>query len=238
MENKGTYVQQLFSSIADRYDAINTLLSFNRAKYWRRFAVSKAGLNPGEKVLDVATGTGKLALALANKIGGRSEVIGIDFSPKMLDRAKENLRKAGGQNVALIQANAEALPFPDCIFDYVTAGFAVRNFADIEQSLQETTRVLRQGGKLVSLEFSLPQNRILRGIYRLYIFGLVPLIGGLLSRNWHAYTYLPRSIAQFPSPLELKEIMERMGLSNIVIYPLTRGTVTVHVGTKEFGDDG
>ena len=237
MRNKETYVQRLFSSIADRYDTLNTLLSLNRDKYWRRFAVSKAGLNSGEKVLDVATGTGKLALELADKVGGRGEVIGIDFCPKMLEKAKENLREAGCQNIALIQANAKALPFQDCIFDCAANGFGLRNVADIEQTLQEMTRVLRQGGKLICLEFGLPQNRIFRGIYRLYLFGLVPLVGGLLSRNWHAYIYLPRSIAEFPSPLELRELMEKTGLRNTVVYPLTLGTVTVHVGTKKPGDD-
>ena len=238
MGNKEIYVHKMFSSLADKYDTLNTLLSFNRDKYWRGFAVSKAGLNSGGKVLDVATGTGKLALELADKVGGQGEVIGIDFCQKMLDKAKDNLRKAGCQNVALIQTNAEALPFQDCIFDCATTGFALRNVADIKQTLQEMTRVLKLRGKLVCLEFSLPQNRIFRGIYRFHIFSLIPLIGGLLSRDWHAYTYLPRSIVEFPSPVKLREIMEKIGLRDIVVYPLTLGTVTVYLGTKRAGDDG
>jgi len=237
MGNKETYVQKMFSSIADKYDTLNTLLSLNRDKYWRRFAVSKAALNRGEKVLDVATGTGKLALELADKVGERGEVIGIDFCLEMLDKAKDNLRKAGCQNVALVQANAEALPFPDCIFDCATAGFVLRNVSDIEKTLQEMTRVLRPTGKLVCLEFSQPQNSIFRGIYRLYISGVLPFIGGLLSRNWHAYSYLPRSIVGFPSPLEVREVMEQTGLRNIAVYPLTFGTVTVYIGNKKSGDD-
>ncbi len=237
MANKETHVQQMFSSIAGYYDALNTLLSFNRDKYWRRFAISKVGLNSGEKILDVATGTGKLALELADKVGERGEVIGIDLCPEMLDKAKDNLRKAGRQNIALVQANAEALPFQDCIFDCATAGFVLRNVADIEQTLQEMTRVLRPTGKLVCLEFSQPRNRIFRGIYRLYLSGLLPLIGGLISRNWHAYRYLPRSIVGFPSPLEVRKIMEKIGLRNIAVYSLTFGTVTVYIGTKKSRDD-
>jgi demethylmenaquinone methyltransferase/2-methoxy-6-polyprenyl-1,4-benzoquinol methylase len=237
MRDKETRVQRMFSSIAGYYDVLNTLLSFSRDKYWRRYAVSKAGLNSGEKILDLATGTGKLALELADKVGEQGDVIGIDFCPEMLHKAKDNSRKARYQNVVLIQANANALPFQDCTFDCVAAGFVLRNVADIESTLQEVTRVLRPTGKLVCLEFSQPRNTIFRGLFRLYIFGVIPFLGALLSRSWHAYSYLPRSIVEFPSPVELREAMEKIGLRNIEIYPLTFGTVTVLIGTKKYGNN-
>jgi len=233
MGDKDTYVQKMFSSIANRYDLLNTLLSFNRDKYWRQFTVAKTELRNGERVLDIATGTGKLALELSEKLGEEGKVTGIDFCPDMLSNARQKLKKAGYKNVELIQINAESLPFPDSTFDCATIGFGLRNMSDIKQVLQETTRVLREGRRLVCLEFSLPGNQIFRWIYHLYSYTLLPLFGWLISGNRDAYLYLPRSIEAFPSPAQLEEIMETAGLENIEIYPLTLGIVTVHVGTKK-----
>lgn len=227
MEDKATYIHGMFSAIADKYDLHNTLLSFNRDKHWRRFAVSKTGVIGGERTLDVATGTGKLARELAEEVGERGEVIGIDFCQRMLYKAKS--RKA---NTELVLATSESLPFPDNTFDCATIGFALRNVADIEKTLQETTRVIKPGGKAVCLEFSLPRHRIFKKIYRFYLFDILPFIGGLISGYKEAYTYLPRSIEEFPEPEELKQTMERVGLKEVQFYPLTWGIVTVHLGTK------
>ena len=233
MGDKDTYVRKIFASIANRYDLLNTLLSFNQDTYWRKFAVAKTELRNGERALDVATGTGKLALELSEKLGEEGKVTGIDFCQTMLTNARQKLAKEGHQNMELIQTNAESLPFPDNTFDCATIGFGLRNMSDIKQVLRETTRVLREGRRLVCLEFSLPGNQIFRWIYHLYSYTLLPLLGWLISGNRDAYLYLPKSIEAFPSPVQLEEFMETAGLENIEIYPLTLGIVTVHIGTKK-----
>jgi len=233
MGEKDAYVKKMFSSIAKSYDFLNTLLSFNCDKYWRKFTVSKTGLGYGGKALDAATGTGELALELAAKVRREGMVTAIDFSREMLSNAQDKLRKAQYKNIELIRTNVLALPFTDNTFDCATIGFGLRNVTNIKQTLQEMVRVLKVDGRLVCLEFSQPGQRILRWIYHLYIFGLLPLLGWLISRNRDAYTYLPRSIKGFPSPLQLRQTMEKAGLTNIEVYPLTLGIVTVHVGTKK-----
>lgn len=230
--NKEAYVHQMFSSIAGNYDLLNTLLSFNRDKYWRGFAISKAGLRVGGEALDVATGTGKLALELARKVGEGGKVTGVDFCQEMLNRAQDKLAKRGCHNVKLTLARAEALPFPDNTFDCATIGFGLRNVADIEQTVQEMTRVVKVGARVVCLEFSQPGNRIFRAIYQPYLFHVLPFLGELVSRNGNAYTYLPRSIVRFFRPHELRQVMEKVGLKDIEIYFLTMGIVAVHIGVK------
>jgi demethylmenaquinone methyltransferase/2-methoxy-6-polyprenyl-1,4-benzoquinol methylase len=227
MEDKAAYVRNMFSAIADKYDFQNTLLSFNRDKHWRKFAVSKTGVTGGESILDVATGTGKLALDLAEKTGEKGEVIGIDFCREMLLKARGKK-----ENVELVMATSDSLPFPNDTFDCATIGFALRNVTDMAKTLQETTRAIKPGGKVVCLEFSRPRNRIFQKIYRLYLFNVLPLIGGLLSGHKEAYTYLPRSIEEFPGPEELKLTMEGIGLKDVQFYPLTWGITWVHIGTK------
>jgi demethylmenaquinone methyltransferase/2-methoxy-6-polyprenyl-1,4-benzoquinol methylase len=231
--NKETYIHKMFSSIADNYDFLNSLLSFNRDKYWRKFAISKIEPVAGVQVLDVATGTGALALELARKVDKGSKVVGVDFSREMLCRAQNKLAKRQCHNLGLICAKAEALPFPDDTFDYVSIGFALRNMAEMEQVLREMTRVLKMGGKILCLEFSQPQHKIFRRIYYFYIFHILPFLGWAISRNKEAYAYLPKSIAGFASPTELKQAMEKVGLGDIVVYPLTLGIATVHVAVKE-----
>ncbi|HJX70097.1 MAG TPA: bifunctional demethylmenaquinone methyltransferase/2-methoxy-6-polyprenyl-1,4-benzoquinol methylase UbiE [Dehalococcoidia bacterium] len=227
MEDKAAYVRNAFLAIADKYDLLNTLLSFNRDSYWRRFAASKAGVRGGERTLDVATGTGKLAVELAKEVGERGEVVGIDFCQRMLYKAKN--KKI---NIELVLATLESLPFPDNTFDCATIGFALRNVTDIERTLQEMTRVIKRGGKVVCLEFAPPRRRLFQKIYRFYLFTILPFIGGLISRQREVYAYLPRSIVEFPRPEELKQTMEGVGLKEVQFYPLTWGIVSVHVGTK------
>ena len=227
MEDKAAYVRHAFSAIADTYDLLNTLLSFNRDKYWRKFAVSKTGLKEGEIALDVATGTGKLAVELTKKAGERGKVIGIDFCRRMLYKAK-NRKK----NMELMLATSERLPFPDNTFDCAAIGFALRNVTDIKKTLQEITRVVKPGRKVVCLEFARPRHQLFQKIYRFCLFAILPFIGGLISRQKEVYTYLPRSIMEFPAPEEVKQLIEGVGLKDVQFYPLTWGIVTVHVGTK------
>jgi demethylmenaquinone methyltransferase/2-methoxy-6-polyprenyl-1,4-benzoquinol methylase len=229
MAKKARYVHGMFSSIAHRYDLLNTLLSLNRDKYWRRFAVEHSGLASGESAIDVATGTGELAIELAKAVGPNGKVVGVDFCREMLDIAEE---KCKGRCIELAEGNAQELPCPDGTFDLATIGFALRNVESVEKTLKEMVRVVKPGGKVISLEFSQPDNRLFRRIYYMYFFKILPMAGGLISRNKEAYSYLPSSVARFPGKTELKEIMEKAGLEDIEIYSLTRGIVAVHVGVK------
>lgn len=237
MASKEVYICRVFSAIAGRYDFLNALLSFNRDKRWRKFAVSRAELGHGEIVLDIATGTGDLALELARRVGEGGEVIGIDFCAEMLIKAREKIQKTYCHNLRLVCAKAEALPFPDDTFDCVSIGFALRNVSVIEQALGEMARVLRVGGNLVCLEFSRPQHKVFRRIYRLYIFLVLPFLGRVISRNREAYAYLPRSIMEFPSSFEIKRIMRKVGLRDIMVYPLTFGVATTYIAIKRASCD-
>ena len=225
MEAKTAYIQDMFSSIAHRYDLLNTLLSLNRDKYWRRFAASKASLKRGGTVLDLATGTGRLASELAEGVGEEGRVVGIDFCERMLIKAKN-------KRIELALADAASLPFADNTFDCAAIGFGLRNLANVEKTLQEISRVVKAGGEVVCLEFSLPHNRLFRKIHRFFLYNVLPPIGGLISRRRAAYEYLPRSISDFSNPEKLKQLLEEAGLEDIQIYPLTWGAVTVHVGVK------
>lgn len=229
MAKKAKHVHGMFSSIAPRYDLLNTLLSLNRDRYWRRFAVERSGLKPGGSAIDVATGTGELAIELAKAVGPEGRVVGVDFCREMLDIAEE---KCEGLCIELAEGNAQKLPYPDNEFDLATIGFALRNVEDIEKTLKEMARVVKPGGRVISLEFTQPDNRLFRRIYYTYFFKILPAVGGLISRNKDAYSYLPRSVARFPSKTELKEIMERAGLGDVEIYSLTGGIVAVHIGVK------
>lgn len=224
MKTKATQVHKMFSAIAERYDFLNTVLSFSRDKYWRRFTVGALNLEGSETVLDVATGTGTLAKEIAAKSG---EVIGLDFCRTMLLRAK-----GVASNMELVLAASEQCPFRDNSFDGATMAFALRNVSDIERTIRETTRVVKEGGRVACLEFSRPRNRLLRRGHRLYLTTALPVIGRLFSGNREAYLYLGKSILEFCEPQELKEIMERAGLGDVHYHPLTWGVVTVHVGSK------
>ncbi len=229
MAKKAKYVHQMFSSIAPRYDLLNTLLSLNRDKYWRKFAVERSGIGPGESAIDVATGTGRLAIELANAVGQDGKVIGVDFCREMLDIAEEKRR---GLCIELAEGNAQELPYPDDTFDLATIGFALRNVENVEKTLKEMTRVVKPGGKVISLEFTQPDNILFRRFYYTYFFKILPIFGRAISRDKGAYSYLPASVVRFQSKTELKELMKKAGLKDIELYSLTGGIVAVHIGVK------
>ncbi|HDL14715.1 MAG TPA: bifunctional demethylmenaquinone methyltransferase/2-methoxy-6-polyprenyl-1,4-benzoquinol methylase UbiE [Euryarchaeota archaeon] len=229
VREKTVKINRMFSSIADRYDLANTLLSFNTDTFWRRFAVEKTGVTSGNKVLDVATGTGKIAFQLEKKVGVAGFVAGVDFNEEMLKIAKT---RAENRRVAFLRQDALRLAFRDNSFDAVTVGFGVRNMASVERAVAEMARVVRKGGRVVILEFTMPRNKIIRALYSFYFFNILPLLGGVIAGDRDAYSYLPESVEAFPKPMELMKIMEKLGM-DVEYNLLTFGTVAVHVGVKK-----
>lgn len=231
-KNKEEYVHEIFSAIAHRYDLLNSLLSFNRDKYWRRFTVGKSGLKPGGRGLDVCCGTAMLAIEQAKAVGPKGEVVGLDFCENMLARAKLNISKTPYNSIiTLVQGNAIKLPFPEHSFDCATIGFALRNVPDIKKAIQEMGRVVRTGGKVISLELSKPGAPVFKHLYYLYFNHLLPILGRLGIGLDGPYSYLPESLKNFPHQEEIKSLFKDVGLDKVHYYELTGGIVSVHIGT-------
>ena len=231
-EGKAEYVCRMFASIAHRYDLLNAILSFGFDSGWRRFTIAQIEGIPNGLILDLATGTGKIALLVVRCLPA-STVVGVDFCSQMLAVAREKLKAASLENrVTLIQGDALRLPFPDNTFDCVTIGFALRNVTSVASLFSEMVRVTKPGGKMISLELTRPSVRILEPLHKLYIRIVIRCIGGIVSGKWDAYTYLPRSILEFPSPQEVQKVMEGAGWRKVEIHRLTFGIATVQTGMK------
>ncbi len=231
--DKEKFVHSVFSAIAHRYDLLNTTLSFNRDKYWRRFTVVHSGLKPGGKGLDVCCGTGMLTLEQARKVGLNGQVVGLDFCENMLSKAVENIKQTPYEGIInLVKGNAMDLPFPDNTFDCATIGFALRNVPDIRKTISEMRRVVKLGGKVLSLELAKPSAPVFKQLYYFYFNCLVPLLGRLGAGIKGPYSWLPNSLKVFPHQLEIKDIFTETGLSGAHYYELTGGIVAVHVGIK------
>lgn len=228
--DKRTFVRKMFADIAARYDFLNHALSFGLDRRWRAFAVSKC--SGGGLVLDLATGTGDMARDIVRKKYPR-QVVGLDFSPEMLARARQKLAEHPAEPIELVLGDALNLPFPDVTFDSVNIGYALRNVTSLENLFQEMARVLKIGGRAISLELTRPKSPLVRRLYYLHICRIAPFIGGLVSGNRAAYNYLPDSILEFPPPEEVAEIMRKAGLSKVEINRLFLGAATVCVATKE-----
>ncbi len=220
----------MFDKVAPRYDFLNRVLSLRRDRGWRRRTVALARLDDGESALDVGVGTGDLAFELLAASPQTSRVTGVDVSERMLTlvRARSRASPHGGRFEARA-ADAHALPFADGSFDRVVAGFAVRNFGDLDAGLREMRRVLRPGGRAVILEFSHAPNPLVRAVYRFYVHGLVPRVAALLGGDAAAYRYLPRSMDRFPGAERLAERLRAAGFSDVGFERLTFGTVAIHV---------
>jgi demethylmenaquinone methyltransferase/2-methoxy-6-polyprenyl-1,4-benzoquinol methylase len=230
-EQKAGYVQEMFSRIAPRYDLMNRVMTFGRDQSWRRLLVKRAGIQPGARVLDIATGTADIALA-AEKAGA-GLVVAADFSYTMLKYARLKIKPWNNQNnVHLITADGLHLPFPNNSFDAVVTGFSLRNVGDLGAFLREMTRVTKPGGKVACLEITRPRQPLFRDFFAWYFGRVVPKIGGLISGNADAYSYLPHSVAIFVTPEELRVRMEDAGLNNVAFETLMLGTVAIHAGTK------
>jgi demethylmenaquinone methyltransferase / 2-methoxy-6-polyprenyl-1,4-benzoquinol methylase len=220
----------MFDKVAPRYDFLNRVLSLRRDVGWRRRAVALARLGDGEIALDVGVGTGDLALALLASSAPTSRVVGIDVSERMLAlvRARASASPFASRFEARV-ADAQSLPFADASFDRVVAGFAVRNFGDLDAGLREMRRVLRPAGRAVILEFSRAPNRLVSALFDAYSYGLVPRIASALGGDAAAYRYLPRSVARFPGAERLAERLRAAAFSDVRFERLTFGTVAIHV---------
>ncbi|MDR3417801.1 MAG: bifunctional demethylmenaquinone methyltransferase/2-methoxy-6-polyprenyl-1,4-benzoquinol methylase UbiE [Nevskia sp.] len=225
-------VGAVFSSVANRYDLMNDLMSFGIHRLWKRFVIDLAGVRPGERVLDVAGGTGDLSREFRRLAGPQGLVVLSDINADMLQQGRSRLADKGVLDVPLAQANAEKLPFAEGTFDCITIGFGLRNVTDKSAALASMTRALKPGGRLLVLEFSKPLNPGLARVYDEYSFRLLPLMGRLVTNDADSYRYLAESIRMHPDQATLKQMMEGAGLSRVQVYNLTGGIVAVHRGYR------
>ena len=227
---KARHVGRVFDSVAERYDLMNDLMSLGLHRYWKQFAVSVARPRPGERVLDVATGSGDLAAAFARRVAPDGEVWATDVNMKMLERGRDRLLDAGALSPA-VQCDAERLPFPDAYFDCVTVGFGLRNMTHKDRALGEMARVLKPGGRAVVLEFSKVWAP-LKGAYDLYSFKVLPWLGERVAGAGEPYRYLAESIRMHPGQAELKAMLEAAGFAEVEVFNLAAGVVAVHRGIR------
>lgn len=227
---KTARVSRMFARIAPSYDLMNRLMSVGRDRGWRRQTVDLAAPPPGGLALDVATGTGDLALLLAERTG---RVVGSDACAGMVGPGVGKVAGSGlGSRIRFVLSDAQELPFQDERFDCVTVGFGVRNMGDPLAAFSEMRRVVKSGGNVVCLEIMPPSGGLLGRLYKLYLTRLVPLLGGLVSGQPEAYRYLSDSVLGFASPEELSSIMERAGLVQVTHRALNFGSIAIHVGTR------
>lgn len=224
-------VKSLFESIAPRYDLLNSLLSAGLDREWRRKAANAASVSPGERVLDLCTGTGDLAAFLAERSGPEGEVVGLDFCDEMLELARKKYPKNNRRSLVFVPGDALHTPFPDESFDCISIAFGLRNIAPVADFFREMVRVIRDGGRAVVLELTRPES-MLKTLYRPYLQGILPVIGGLVSGNKRAYRYLADSIEAFISPEEVEEEMKDAGFTGIRRESLSGGIATLIIGRK------
>jgi demethylmenaquinone methyltransferase/2-methoxy-6-polyprenyl-1,4-benzoquinol methylase len=229
-DEKSRRVAGVFDSVAARYDLMNDLMSGGLHRLWKRFAVEASGVRPGERVLDIAGGTGDLARLYAQRVGAAGEVVLTDVNAAMLGLGRDRLLDAGIV-APIAQCNAEALPFADERFDCVSVAFGLRNMTRKEVALAEMRRVLKSGGRLLVLEFSKVWAP-LKPLYDAYSFGVLPRLGKLVANDDAAYRYLAESIRMHPGQDELKRMMEEAGLERVEYFNLAGGVVALHRGYR------
>ncbi|MFQ5574584.1 MAG: bifunctional demethylmenaquinone methyltransferase/2-methoxy-6-polyprenyl-1,4-benzoquinol methylase UbiE [Terriglobia bacterium] len=233
-EQKEAQVQEMFTSSAPRYDLVNTVLSFGLHKLWKRTAVVKTGLEDGQRALDLCSGTNDLAILLGRRVGKDGQVVAVDFNREMIALGAAKVQRANmGQWVSSRQGNAESLDLESDLFDALTIAFGLRNIRDQERALSEMHRVLKPGGRLVCLEFSVPPNRAFRRLYDFYSFNILPHVGTIVSGDKsRVYHYLPASIREFHTPEALRALLEKVGFRNVEHRYLSAGIVGLHSATK------
>ena len=229
---KTEQVREMFDSIAPAYDFMNRAMTFGIDKLWRRRAVKMIAEHAPKRILDIATGTGDLAIRLAKSLKPES-VVGVDLSEQMLAIGQEKVKKEGLAGiVSLSPADCMHLPFENEIFDCVTVAYGVRNFEHLQQGYEEMHRVLRSGGVLCVIELSTPTSPLVKPFYKAYTKLIIPAVGRLVSKDVRAYSYLPESIAAVPQGENMLALMKNAGFSQCSFIPLTFGTCTIYVAVK------
>lgn len=234
-QEKHAYVNQMFARIAHRYDRMNRLMTAGQDQRWRKLLIQQAKLPQNGRLLDLATGTGDIAFEALQQRPDLVQVIGADFTLPMMQVGQQRADKLEpliSQKMIWSGADALHLPFPDDQFDAVVSGFLMRNVVDIRQALTEQVRVCKPGGRVVILEIPRPAETLLGRLFRLYFHNVVPVLGGLITGQGDAYSYLPSSADAFLRPDELKAEMEEVGLDRVGYTKLMLNTVALHVGVK------
>ena len=231
-DDKAGLVRDVFDSVANRYDIMNDLMSAGLHRLWKRYTIDRAGVRPGNVVLDLAGGTGDLARALCGKAGPDGHVVLADINAAMLRQGRSRLIDAGvSGNLSIAQVDAQALPFADGTFDCVTMAFGLRNVTDKDAALASIFRTLKTGGKAMILEFSSP-NGAIRPAYDLYSFKVLPALGRLVAKDADSYRYLAESIRMHPDQETLKDMMENAGFERCRYHNLAAGIVALHIGYR------
>lgn len=230
---KEKLVANVFHSVAAKYDLMNDLMSFGIHRLWKKFTIDYSGVRKGQYVLDLAGGTGDFSAKFSHLVGANGKVVLSDINQSMLDVGKEKLQNLGiVGNIEYVQANAEALPFPDNYFDCVVISFGLRNVTNKDKALKSIFRVLKPGGRLLVLEFSKPIIKPLSKIYDLYSFNVLPKIGEFVVNDGDSYKYLAESIRMHPDQKTLANMMIEQGFEAVNFYNLTGGIVALHRGYK------
>jgi demethylmenaquinone methyltransferase / 2-methoxy-6-polyprenyl-1,4-benzoquinol methylase len=233
VDEKADRVADVFHSVAGRYDLLNDILSGGVHRLWKRFTIELSGVRTGNKVLDIAGGTGDLSYKFSRIVGPEGLVVLADINESMLRVGRDRLTDRGvSGNLVVSQADAQYLPFPDNTFDCITIAFGLRNVTDKDLALRSMLRVLKPGGRLLVLEFSKPKSELLGKVYDTYSFKLLPMIGKVVTNDADSYAYLAESIRMHPDQKTLKGMMEEAGFANCDFHNLTGGIVALHKGVK------
>lgn len=236
VEEKQQRVAGVFHSVAAKYDVMNDLMSAGIHRIWKRFTIEMSGVRPGNRVLDIAGGTGDLATKFSRLVGNDGLVVLADINSSMLEVGRDKLTDNGiAANITYVQANAECLPFPDNYFDCITIAFGLRNVTHKDKALASMLRILKPGGRLLVLEFSKPTNNLLEKVYDRYSFSILPFMGKLVTNDADSYRYLAESIRMHPDQKTLKGMMEHIGFVNCSFHNMTGGIVALHRGEKKQG---
>lgn len=233
VEEKQAMVADVFHSVAAKYDVMNDLMSFGVHRLWKRFTIDMSGARPGNKILDLAGGTGDLTKKFSKIVGPSGKVVLADINSSMLEVGRERLTNQGYVgNIEYVQANAQHLPFEDNTFDVITIAFGLRNVTDKDEALRSMFRVLKPGGRLLVLEFSQTNNPLLKKAYDLYSFTALPLMGKIVTNDSESYKYLAESIRMHPDQETLKGMMSDAGFKRVSYHNMTGGMVALHRGIK------
>ena len=233
VEQKQNLVAEVFQSVAGKYDLMNDAMSFGAHRLWKWFAIGQSGVKVGDKVLDLAAGSGDLSLEFAKEVGPSGHVTMTDINEAMLDVGRKKLTNKGiVGNIDYAIVNAEELPYPDQHFDCISISFGLRNVTNKEQALAEMARCLKPGGRMIVLEFSKPTIDWLEKLYDVYSFNIIPKLGKWLANDSESYQYLVESIRKHPDQNTLKELMLDAGFDEVKYHNLTGGIVALHIGMK------